>query len=63
MEQLEPNTLILLEILSDSEELSNCLEGLVDLALVNDRHQLHFIKEAILDYSLKFYPNLPQYLN
>ncbi len=63
MEQLEPNTLILLEILSDSEELSNCLEGLVDLALVNDRHQLHFIKEAILDYSLKFYPNIPQYLN
>lgn len=63
MEQLEPNTLILLEILSDSEEINTCLESLIDLALVNDRHQLHFIKEAILDYSLKFYPNIPQYLN
>jgi hypothetical protein len=63
MEQLEPNTLILLEILSDSEEVNTCLESLIDLALVNDRHQLHFIKEAILDYSLKFYPNIPQYLN
>jgi hypothetical protein len=63
MRQLEPNTLILLDILADGEEFNACLESLIDLALVNDRHQLHFIKEAILDYSLKFYPNLPQYLN
>ena len=61
---INPNALILLEILGENDSVTkdNCSE-LVGLALANDREELYFIKEAIADFCLKYFENIPEYLN
>ena len=56
--------LILIEILGGGDDLMrDNLIGLIDLAHINQREELHFIKYAIGDYCQKFYENLPEYAN
>ena len=61
---INPNALILLEILGENDSVTkdNCSE-LIGLALANDREELYFIKEAIADFCLKYFENIPEYLN
>ncbi len=61
---INPNALILLEILGENDSVTkdNCSE-LIGLALANDREELYFIKEAVADFCLKYFENIPEYLN
>ena len=61
---INPNALVLLEILGENDSVTkdNCSE-LIGLALANDREELYFIKEAIADFCLKYFENIPEYLN